>query len=106
MVNYGVDKKLRKIRAYKPKKRFYRHKRAKSSCLTIRKTLLSRQKNACPGITYLDKTHVPCGREPSECDHVVELRYGGDDSLGNLLMLCRVCHLAKTKANRMEQTVF
>jgi 5-methylcytosine-specific restriction endonuclease McrA len=106
MVNYGINKKLRKIRTYKPKKRFNRQKRSKSSCLTIRRTLLFRQKNICPGLTYLDKTHISCGHKPSECDHVIELRYGGDDSIGNLLMLCRQCHLIKTAANRIEQTIF
>ena len=31
-----------------------------------------------------------------EIDHVVDLRYGGDNSVQNLIALCRNCHGKKT----------
>lgn len=33
-------------------------------------------------------------------DHVVELADGGTDDLGNLQLLCHICHLAKTVASK------
>ena len=35
-----------------------------------------------------------CGRPPSWCEvhHVVAWEHGGETKLGNLVMLCRVCH--------------
>lgn len=36
-----------------------------------------------------------CGRAgPLELHHVVEVEHGGDDSPGNLVVLCRPCHFA------------
>lgn len=35
-----------------------------------------------------------------ECDHVLPLRQGGDNSLNNLRVLCKPCHRAKTNYDR------
>lgn len=33
-----------------------------------------------------------CGNTPSDAHHMVRRSQGGDDSLGNLAPLCRLCH--------------
>jgi 5-methylcytosine-specific restriction endonuclease McrA len=45
-----------------------------------------------------DRVCVECGSTVDlELDHVKPLSLGGDDSLDNLQLLCRVCHLDKTR---------
>ena len=42
---------------------------------------------------------VQCGRHGRlECDHIVSVDEGGDDSLVNLRTLCRACHIEATRA--------
>ena len=39
-----------------------------------------------------------CGRYGNECDHVKPLQFGGAAyALGNLQILCRGCHIEKTR---------
>ena len=40
-----------------------------------------------------------CGRYGNECDHIKPLQHGGAAyDLGNLQILCRGCHISKTRA--------
>ncbi len=38
-----------------------------------------------------------------EIDHVIELRYGGEDVFSNCAALCPNCHAKKTRANTLKQ---
>lgn len=40
-----------------------------------------------------------CGDEGTEIDHVVPLLMGGDNTDGNLQLLCKECHRLKTDAD-------
>jgi 5-methylcytosine-specific restriction endonuclease McrA len=40
-----------------------------------------------------------CGRYGNECDHILALKFAGAwYDLGNLQILCRGCHIEKTRA--------
>ena len=45
-----------------------------------------------------------CGAElsdaPFEADHIIPLELGGETTLGNLQLLCLLCHKAKTRIDR------
>ena len=44
---------------------------------------------------------VKCGGPAEEVDHILELRYGGDEfDLGNLQSLCHSCHVEKTNGHQ------
>ncbi|WP_158857993.1 HNH endonuclease [Streptomyces sp. NRRL B-1347] len=43
-----------------------------------------------------------CGEEASEVDHVRPLWEGGSDDLMNLVAVCKPCHMAKSKAERLK----
>lgn len=38
-----------------------------------------------------------------ECDHILPLKDGGTDELGNLRCRCRACHQAKTRSDRRRR---
>ena len=41
-----------------------------------------------------------------QIDHKHELRHGGTDTYTNLQPLCKTCHVKKSKANRLRQSVW
>ena len=43
-----------------------------------------------------------CGKYGNECDHIQPLHQGGAwYALSNLQILCRICHIEKTRAENM-----
>lgn len=58
----------------------------------IRRQAIARDNNACRqcGISG-DDAHL-------ECDHIVPVAEGGQDTLDNAVMLCTHCHAVKTRA--------
>lgn len=56
-----------------------------------RKQVIQRDKGLCQ--SCLADGRVAAG---NECDHVIPKTRGGTDDLGNLMLLCRRCHAAKT----------
>lgn len=58
----------------------------------------------------LARTTLPrcasCGTTRNlECDHIVELHEGGDNSISNLQWLCRSCNMAKSWRKRRQRAV-
>jgi hypothetical protein len=70
-----------------------------------RKALLKEQGDKCAGLLYKDG-YISCSSYPIDCDHMVELRHGGEDSIEYCQMLCYDCHHKKTKLNSKGQFVF
>lgn len=61
----------------------------------------------CAGLTEgCSDLYRACRAEPTECDHIIEMRWGGLDTRSNLQMLCRDCHLTKTRGNYMFQQIY
>lgn len=59
-----------------------------------RQAALTRSKGACER----------CGSPgPLEVDHIVPLRDGGANTRSNLQVLCKPCHLAKTRVDRRRR---
>jgi hypothetical protein len=102
-------KKLRVMWEYRNgmNRSFFRtsHRQASSS-RRIRKLLMKEQGGKCPGLLRMDGTVLKlCGSIClTDCDHIIELRYRGIDYIGNLQMLCRECHLLKTRLNSLWQS--
>jgi hypothetical protein len=70
-----------------------------------RGALLKEQNDTCAGLLYKDG-YISCSSYPTDCDHMVELRHGGEDSIEYCQMLCYDCHHKKTKLNSKGQIVF
>lgn len=68
----------------------------------VRHRLIEEQGYKCAGLVYSDEYH-PCKNYPTECDHMIELRHGGTDSVENLQMICNGCHVEKTRMNYRGQ---
>jgi len=47
-----------------------------------------------------DETCRACGREGTDVDHIVPVSRGGQTTLENLQLLCRLCHIEKSRADR------
>lgn len=79
--------------------------RKASRDITLREKLCRSQRNRCAG-TVERGVYVPCFRfitaASAECDHIIELQYGGHDAYFNLQLLCRPCHRRKTSLNRLS----
>jgi 5-methylcytosine-specific restriction endonuclease McrA len=54
--------------------------------------------------TYHDRPCVICGRTPSDPDHIITRKAGGDDVDSNLWPLCRIDHIARHKLGLTEIT--
>lgn len=80
--------------------------RNSSSNLRIRCQLLRDQRGVCAGLVMANGHYRPCYRKATECDHIIELRYGGYDRIEYLQMLCQSCHSIKTAKNRFKQTTW
>lgn len=94
---YEINRAKRRIRVRKT-----------SNDAHIRERLLLRQGHRCAGLRF-NGVYLPCYRRISkraQCDHIIELRYYGADVRENLQMLCRPCHVLKTKANRLKQACY
>jgi 5-methylcytosine-specific restriction endonuclease McrA len=90
----------RKKRAIRKPRVFKKIKYRKMSCdILVRKFLTERQLGKCAGLMIFGN-HYPCKEIPTDCDHIIELQYGGQDILHNLQMLCHECHSLKTIHNR------
>jgi hypothetical protein len=102
----------KKLLAMNPKvKRSVYQRRTASSNVSIRDAITETQGNFCAGLIeipwqYTKTRYYICDNEPTDCDHILELRYGGTDTEDNLQMLCRECHVKKTSANCKKQYVF
>jgi hypothetical protein len=70
-----------------------------------REALLKEQNDMCAGLLYKDG-YISCSLYPTDCDHMVELRHGGEDSIEYCQMLCYNCHHKKTRLNSKGQIVF
>lgn len=81
-------------------------KRVASRNADFRTKLWRLQGWKCAGLV-IRGVYVPCSHEirpfKSECDHIIELRYLGQDDFHNLQLLCRPCHLEKTRLNRLSE---
>jgi HNH endonuclease len=77
-------------------------KRKISSDRDVRQRLLKLQHNRCAGLFIHGKYHA-CNNYPTECDHIIERQFGGQDTKKNCQMLCRLCHRLKTQLNRWKR---
>jgi 5-methylcytosine-specific restriction endonuclease McrA len=80
--------------------------RKASGSSSIRARLCRDQGDSCAGLLKESGRYESCGHDVTDCDHIVELRHGGDDDITNLQMLCHDCHLAKTAANYHGQVCY
>ena len=77
--------------------------------MSLRHTILDRRRWARVRLAVLKGANwrcTRCGRYGNEVDHIVPLHRGGDPwALDNLQVLCRSCHIQKTRReNRRELT--
>jgi 5-methylcytosine-specific restriction endonuclease McrA len=106
---YQKSKKERQIRMFDRLRTIgKRSSNRLASCrLSLRRTLLEKQMFVCAGLTDGCSDHYSdCSSVPTECDHIIEMRWGGLDTRSNLQMLCRDCHLIKTRSNYMFQQIY
>jgi len=73
--------------------------RSASSSEKNRDRLLREQGGFCAGLLKGNNIYSNCKNRATECDHIIELRYGGRDIIDNLQMLCNSCHCEKTARN-------
>ena len=101
----SIVRKLRAIEIPRPHNKFKIRKL--SNDRIVRNLLIRKQEGLCPGlITIRKETFQLCGSMYlTECDHIIERRHHGEDKLYNLQMLCHRCHVIKTNANRVSQTL-
>ena len=86
-------------------------RRVVSSNRAVREKLWKLQGGRCAGLVTSGR-YIPCSNKilPNalcDCDHIVEIRHGGQDDFANLQLLCRwKCHRNKTTLNRLSQRVY
>jgi len=85
---------------------YTRDSRNASSSSTNRKILLNEQGGICRGLLLPSGRYVSCNRRALECDHIIEIRWGGRDMIDFLQMLCRRCHSKKTRLNYRGQQCY
>ena len=71
-----------------------------SSNIHNRIQLLKDQGGYCAGLLMANGVYRTCNNKATECDHIIELRHGGIDSIEYLQMLCCGCHRDKTRKNK------
>ena len=82
---------------------YIRDSRNASASSTNRRILLNEQGGICRGLLLPNGRYVSCNRRAVECDHIIEIRWGGRDMIDFLQMLCRSCHCKKTRLNYKRQ---
>jgi hypothetical protein len=86
--------------------RYNRSSRNASASESKREILINEQNGICRGLLLPSGYYRRCWRRATECDHIIEIRHGGEDCIDFLQMLCHECHCEKTSRNYRRQLCY
>lgn len=94
------------LEEHKFRAKYNRSSRNASASERKRKILINEQDGICRGLLLPSGYYRPCRYRASECDHIIEIRHGGEDCIDFLQMLCNSCHCEKTALNYSGQNCY